>query len=101
MSGLKKTYSYYCTTESAWVKEEKDEAAAVPSTCKNDGGHTIKLDSLYTESNNPIYCSLKPMTGTGNASATLNTTTMTLSDIAERLYVLELCALKKGLLREM
>lgn len=97
-SGLKTTFNYYCNNETAWIIEERNEESP-PTQCKNDVGHTIKIDSIHIECNNALYCNVKPMTGTSNAGTAFDTSTATLQNLAERLFAIEQCAIKKGLLK--
>lgn len=41
----KEQYSYFCQTENKWINEERDKSS-IPSKCKNDVNHTIKLNTI-------------------------------------------------------
>ena len=83
--------------------EEKPYSDPIPTKCKNDVGHSFNSNSLHIQGPSELVtCYVKPLSGTENHGTTgLNTESMTLKDVARRLYVLERCAILRGLLKEI
>ena len=46
MSLHQDTYKYYCITEGSYIKETVTAGDSAPTSCKNDGGHTIDSNSV-------------------------------------------------------
>lgn len=102
MSGHLKKFKYYCDTERVWVNEDSN---TVPTACKNNAEHVIKAGSMHRPS--PGYCEVVSITGVESLAGACDLSDINLVNIvakvnllAQRVKLLEECAILKGLMVE-
>lgn len=99
MSNIK--WNYFCIDENKWIEEIRLATSVPPTKCKNHVDHVVKADSVYVNRNGYLPCAVKRITGNTNAAAIIDTSTITLQQLAERFKLLEDCAIEKSLLTEL
>ena len=90
-------YCYWCVDEAKNISELKLSTDPVPTSCKNNAGHTLKAESVYAKREH--VCQFTPYTGTDtNNLGTKSDATINVQELAQMLKAIIMCLEMNNLL---